>query len=112
MSSTELARELVQHLGPTVVAVTTGVRDEELPGKWSAAGRPVPGDDALQRLQVAHQAWTTIATAEGADVARAWFIGANPRLDEQSPMVAIAAGRFAAVMSAAAAFVDGTDMGD
>jgi len=109
LSSAELARQLVQHLGPTVVAVTAGVRDKKLPYKWSADGGPVPRDGALQRLQVAHRAWVAIATSEGADVARAWFIGANPRLDEQPPFMAIAAGKFKPVMSAAAAFVDGTD---
>ncbi|GAH52627.1 unnamed protein product, partial [marine sediment metagenome] len=34
----------------------------------------------LARLEVAYRAWTTLAAAAGEDVARAWFIGANPRL--------------------------------
>ncbi|MET3862543.1 hypothetical protein ABIE38_003489 [Dietzia sp. 2505] len=109
LSTAELARQLVQHLGPTVVAVLAGVRDKKLPYKWAREGGPVPRDGALQRLQVAHRAWVALATAEGADIARAWFIGANPRLDEQPPFMAIAGGEFREVMSATAAFVDGTE---
>lgn len=109
LPSAELARQLVQHLGSTMVAVLANVRDKKLPYKWSAHAGPTPRTEALQRLQVAHRAWVAIATAEGEDIARAWFIGANPRLDEQPPFMAIGEGRFGAVMGAAAAFVDGTD---
>lgn len=109
LPSAELARQLVQHLGATVVAVLAGVRDKKLPYKWSTPDGPTPRTEALQRLQVAHRAWVAVATAEGEDIARAWFIGANPRLDEQPPFMAISTGAFGSVMSAAAAFVDGTD---
>lgn len=109
LPSSELARQLTQHLGATVVAVLANVRDKKLPYKWSLEGGPTPRTEALQRLQVGHRAWVAVATAEGEDTARAWFIGANPRLDETPPFMAIREGRFQAVMSAAAAFVDGTD---
>lgn len=105
----ELARQLVAHLGPTLVAVLAGVRDRKLPHKWANEGGPTPRAEALQRLQVAHRAWIAVATAEGEDVARAWFIGANPRIDEVPPYVAIRDGKFNKVIAAAAAFVDGTD---
>ena len=105
----ELARQLVQHLGPTLVAVLAGVRDRKLPHKWATEGGPTPRPEALQRLQVAHRAWCAVAGSEGDDVARAWFIGANPRLDEVPPYEAIREGEFRKVMAAAAAFVDGTD---
>lgn len=109
LSSAEIARQLVQHLGPTVVAVLSGVRDKKLPYKWSAEGGPQPRTETMQKLQVAHRAWVAVATAEGADIARAWFIGANPRLDEEPPFIAIRNGQFRQVMSAAATFVDGTE---
>lgn len=105
----ELARQLVAHLGPTLVAVLAGVRDRKLPHKWANEGGPTPRPEALQRLQVAHRAWIAVATAEGEDIARAWFIGANPRLDETPPYLAIRDGEFNKVMAAAAAFVDGSD---
>lgn len=109
LPSAELARQLVSHLGPTLVAAMANVRDRKLPHKWAHEGGPTPRPDALTRLQVAHRAWSTLATAEGDDIARAWFIGANPRLGEMPPYLAIREGEFNRVMAAAAAFVDGTD---
>ncbi|MCC3317551.1 hypothetical protein [Nocardia africana] len=105
----ELARQLVQHLGPTLVALLAGVRDRKLPHKWSHAEGPTPRDAALARLQVAHRCWIILATAEDSDVARSWFIGANPRLGEESPALAIRADRFRETIAAAVAFVDGSD---
>lgn len=105
----ELARQLIAHLGSTVVAALAGARSRTLPHKWATDGGPTPRTEALTRLQVAHRAWSTIATAEGEDIARAWFLGANPRLDETPPYLAIREGAFNKVMAAAAAFVDGTD---
>lgn len=109
LAPAELARQLVQHLGPTLVAVLAGVRDRKLPHKWATEGGPTPRPEALQRLQVAHRAWVAVAGSEGDNVARAWFIGANPRLDEVPPYEAIRDGEFRKAMAAAAAFVDGTD---
>ena len=109
LQSSELARQLVQHLGPTLVALIADVRDRKLPYKWAQADGPRPRDAALQRLQVAHRCWITVATAEGEDTARSWFIGANPRLDEESPAVTIRNGDFRSALIAAVAFVDGTD---
>ena len=39
LSSAELARQLVQHLGPTVVAVAAGVRDKKQIGRASCRER-------------------------------------------------------------------------
>ncbi|QIS17137.1 hypothetical protein [Nocardia terpenica] len=105
----ELARQLVQHLGPTLVALIANVRDRKLPHKWAQADGPRPRDAALVRLQVAHRCWSMLATAEGSDTARSWFIGANPRLGEESPALAIREGRYPEVVAAAVAFVDGSE---
>lgn len=107
LTSVELTRTLVDDLGPTLVAALAGVRDRKLPHKWASDGGPVPRPASLARLQVAHRAWTTIATAESDDIARAWFIGANPHLDETPPYLAIRDGRYDSVIAAAAAFVEG-----
>ncbi|MFF0489299.1 hypothetical protein ACFYTQ_09765 [Nocardia sp. NPDC004068] len=104
----ELARQLVQQLGPTLVALIAGVRDRKLPHKWAQIGGPRPRDAALARLQVAHRCWILLADNESPDVARSWFIGANPRLGEESPAVAIREDRFADVIAAAVTFVEGS----
>lgn len=109
LAPAELVHQLIQHLGATLVAVLADVRDSKLPYKWAKEDGPRPRPGGLQRLQVAHRAWDAVASAEGPDVARAWFIGANPRLDEQPPYLAIRHGQFKQVIHAAAAFVDDTD---
>lgn len=105
----ELVRQLVKHLGPTLVATLANVRDSKLPYKWAKADGPEPRDDAYKRLMAAHRLWTSVSNAENEYVARAWFIGANPRLGEEAPVMVLRAGDISAVMSAGKAFVEGID---
>jgi len=109
LSSHELVRRLNSHLGTTLVATLAGVRDRKLPYKWAVAGGPVPRDEPYRRLQAAHRVWTMISDADNGYIARAWFIGANPRLEEQSPVMRLREGDIPAVMAAAKAFVEGLD---
>lgn len=105
----ELASRLVGHLGPTLVALLAGVKDRKLPNKWARADGPEPRPESQRRLQTALRVWSMIASAEGDHVARAWFIGANPRLGEEAPVICLREGRDADVLAAAAAFVEGID---
>jgi hypothetical protein len=105
----ELVRRLNSHLGPTLVAVLANVRDRKLPSKWAQAEGPEPRYESWQRLQMAHRVWTLISDAENEYVARAWFIGANPRLGEVAPVMKLREGELPEVMSAARAFVEGID---
>lgn len=105
----ELVRQLNSHLGPTLVAALAGVRDTKLPHKWAKAGGPTPQDKSLARLQAAHRAWSMISNADNHSVARAWFIGINPRLGEESPVMALRDDQLKAVIAAATAFVGGVD---
>jgi hypothetical protein len=92
MSIHEVARELNAGLGPTLVAALTGSKDRKLPIRWAHADGPEPGTAFRRRLLLAHRVWTLIAPGETAEVARAWFIGANPFLDEDTPLTAIRGG--------------------
>jgi hypothetical protein len=105
----EMIRQLNSHLGPTLVATLANVRDRKLPHKWAAAGGPEPRPEAYKRLHAAHRIWTMISGAESDHIARAWFIGANPRLAEEAPVMCLREGDLQAVLSAAKAFVAGTD---
>lgn len=105
----ELVRQLNSHLGPTLVATLANVRDSKLPHKWAKAGGPVPRDEHSQRLQAAHRIWSMISTTESESVARQWFIGANPRLGEEAPVMVLREGDVKAVINAAKAFVAGSD---
>ncbi len=104
----EVARRMLGHLGPTLVAALAGGRDRKLPYRWAKADGPEPGDDAKVRLTTAHIVWSLISEADSDYVARAWFIGVNPRLGDEQPYMAIRAGRFAETLAAARAFVEGT----
>lgn len=105
----DVVRELVSHLGGTLVATLANVRDRKLPYKWQKVDGPVPQAPSQARLLAAHQIWTLLAQSDGNDVARAWFIGANPRLDDVQPFMALRNGQLAEVVAAARAFRDGTD---
>jgi hypothetical protein len=103
----EMVRQLNSHLGPTLVATLANVNDRKLPGKWAQPGGVEPRPESLRRLQAAHRCWTTVSMRESDHVARAWFIGANPRLEEVPPVVALREGRVAEVLNAAQSFVEG-----
>ena len=55
---------------------------------------------------VGHRVWHQIASADGNEVARAWFVGSNPTLDESSPIEAIRDGDFQSVIDAAQEFIE------
>jgi len=105
----ELVRQLVSHLGPTLVATLANVRDPKLPHKWARADGPEPRPESYQRLLAAHRIWSKLSTAENDSTARAWFIGANPRLAERSPVLVLREGDVTDVLMAATAFLEGTD---
>ena len=100
----EVVRRLNSHLGATLVAALAGSRDSKLPYRW--AKETTPNTEAEARIRMAHRIWTLIADAESDHVARTWFIGANPLLDEASPVTALREDRLRDVSLAAQAFVE------
>lgn len=105
--SHELVRQLNAGLGPTLVAALAGASSRKQPYEWAKPDGPEPRSAAWNRLQFAHQLWTTLSSEEGPDIARRWFIGGNPLLEESTPVMAIREDRHAAVRRAAQAFIDG-----
>lgn len=106
ISVPELVSQLVSQLGPTIVAAIAGARDRQLPGQWSIDNGMSPEPASLRRLHAAHQIWCAVAAVGGRDIARAWFLGSNPRLNEVPPYLAIRDGEFDEVRSAAGAFIE------
>lgn len=105
----ETTRQLVSGLGVTAVSFLAGAKDSKQASKWQRADGPNPRDKAAARLIAAHRAWQTLASAENEYVARNWFIGANPRLGERSPLEVLREGEVTLTLQAAQAFVEGTD---
>ncbi|MGZ0069471.1 hypothetical protein [Microbacterium arborescens] len=103
----DIVRALNATLGSTLVAALSGSKDRELPNRWAKPDGPEPGDQFATRLQFAHRQWTILAAADGGQVAREWFIGGNPLLNEATPITAIREDRHDAVARAVAAFIAG-----
>lgn len=102
----EMVRQLNSALGATLVAALAGNRDRKISYRWAREDGPVPKDESVARLQLAHRAWSVLSAAEGEHVARMWFIGANPWLGEVSPVEAIRDNRSREVMNAVTAMIE------
>jgi hypothetical protein len=105
----ETTRQLLSHLGLTAVSFLSGAKDSKQASRWAKAESSEPRPETRKRLLAAHRIWTDVSTAESDYIARNWFIGANPRLGEISPLEALRDGNVQEVLDAAAAFVSGTD---
>lgn len=103
----DIVRELNGALGPTLVAGLSGSKDRKLPIRWAKADGPEPRTDAARRLTFAHRQWTLLAAADGEHVARQWFIGGNPQLNENTPITAIREDRHEDVANAVESFITG-----
>lgn len=108
MGLREVVRQLNSHLGPTLVAAAAGVKDRGLPTKWARLDGPEPRPAAQTRLLKAHALFFSIARSESEHIARAWMIGSNPLLDDDTPITAIREDRFKEVTAAANAFLEGS----
>ncbi|AMB42030.1 hypothetical protein [[Arthrobacter] sp. ATCC 21022] len=103
----QVVKALNDVLGSTLVAALTGSKDRKQPIRWAKPNGPKPSTDFTRRLQLAHRLWTSLEQAEGEHIARGWFIGGNPLLDEDTPLTAIREDRAKEVTAAAASFIEG-----
>lgn len=101
----EVAHALVQGLGPTLVAALTGSKDRKLPSKWAKPDGPNPSADFVRRLQLGHRVWVALSASETEHVARQWFLGGNPLLQEDTPITAIREDRGGEVIEAVEYFL-------
>jgi hypothetical protein len=97
---------LEEVLGRKLVAALAGVADPKAVGRW-ASGERSPRPAAEEKLRVAYQVFRLLLAEESKHTIRAWFIGLNPQLNDESPVMVIRAGRFQEVMVAAKAYVSG-----
>jgi hypothetical protein len=105
-----LVKELCEILGPKLVAYIAGVREVRAVRQWSSGARearpPVP-----ERLRFALQVALLLSRHDSPAVARAWFQGLNPQLDDRSAARLLRSDDLdevgPLVLSAARAFVSG-----
>lgn len=101
----ELVRILNENVGATVVQTMAAAKDRTMPSRW-AKGGTTPQRDTQARLRLGYRVWKTVESTEGPDVALAWLMGANPRLDEELPVLFISELKTREVLGAAEAFVN------
>lgn len=113
MSTTEATvsqkvKFITSKLGPTLVAATIGLRDRRAISHYSENLQEVLNSEQKIRLDELLKIWNMVAPVEGDDIARAWFIGANPWLGDESAVTALREDRFTQVTAAARAMVEDT----
>ncbi|RIR81951.1 hypothetical protein D2E65_09325 [Mycobacteroides abscessus] len=100
----QIAQFLSSNLGPTLTAYIAGV-DKRTIARYVNGDKP--REDSETRLRAAYQIFNLINEVEANHTVRAWFMGMNPQLDDESPAESLAAGDFRGTMAAARAFVAG-----
>jgi len=98
-----LVRSLQDVLGQQLVAVIAQVSDSKAVGKW-AKGERSPHPETERRLRDAFYVVQLLLQYESTAVARAWFLGMNPDLDDRSPALVLAE-RPQDVLKAARSFI-------
>lgn len=94
---------LKEHLGPNVTAFIAG-RDASTVGRWAKGDGQQPSDQIERRLRAAFQVFQTLNEDNSSHVVRAWFIGMNPQLADETPAEVLKDDRHREVMAAARAF--------
>lgn len=102
----DIAQFLQETLGQSLVAYLAGVGHAKVVAGW-AERKHAPRGEAEQRLRIAFQVFHMLQEEDAPPTVRAWFVGLNPQLDDDSPANAIREGRFKDVLVAARAFLAG-----
>ncbi|MBN1527956.1 MAG: hypothetical protein JW895_02785 [Thermoleophilaceae bacterium] len=102
----DVAAFLQDALGQKLVAYMAGVADAKAVGRW-ASGERSPRAETERRLRDAQYIFRLLVTKESPYTVRAWFVGLNPQLDDESPAAAIREGRTRDAVVAAKAFLAG-----
>ncbi|MEU3226212.1 XRE family transcriptional regulator [Streptomyces sp. NPDC006976] len=102
----QMAQLLQDTFSQRVAALIAGIEDPKQVGRW-ARSQNTPRIDSENRMRAACQVFAFISDCENQHIARAWMLGMNPQLDDDSPIEAIAEGRFKEAMAAARSFQRG-----
>lgn len=102
-----LTKTLQSHLGQSLLAVIVDAQPRTIARWISQESAPSAATEKL--LRDVAQVFDVITTVDTPQVARAWFMGMNPQLDDNSPAEVLAenAGATRAVMAAARTYVAG-----
>jgi hypothetical protein len=99
----DVAAALQEHLGQALLGVIVDKNVRTLARWANATVRPPHASEKLLRDTL--QVFELLTSVDSPDVARAWFMGMNPQLDDASPVEALSDGRSRDVMVAARAYI-------
>lgn len=102
----QIVQYLDEVLGRKLVATLAGVKDQKAVAQW-ATGERAPRTGTEERLRCGYQIFRLLMAAEAPHTVRAWFIGLNPQLNDESPILVIQEDRFREAMVAARAYISG-----
>lgn len=105
VGDSDLVSAVVSKLGTRLVCFVVD-KDKSTVSRWKSGDTAVP-DEASKRLRLVYQIFRLLEGSESDHTIRAWFIGMNPQLDDDSPLEAIEAGRYKDSLVAARAFLAG-----
>lgn len=94
---------LVRHLGSHLVAVIANVTLETV-NRWTKGTSSNPRAVNERRIREAYRILLELTAVDSPHTVRAWFMGANPELGDESPAEALAADRFKETLAAARSF--------
>jgi hypothetical protein len=99
----EVTKQLIRLLGQTLTAFMVNVTAGRTVVRWAdGENLPSKNSDVQEKLRTAFQVTELLTAAfASSDVAKAWLIGLNPRLDDMRPVEAIREGRLREVIAAA-----------
>jgi rhodanese-related sulfurtransferase len=84
----DVTRALQTILGPQLVALVAGVRDPRAVRAWGRGSRQ-PSAQAVARLRGAWAVTQVLLEREAPDTIQAWFIGMDPFLDDEPPVLVL-----------------------
>ena len=103
---TEMVKFLDEVLTKKLVAYMCDVKEAKTVARW-ANGENRPNASTEERLRAIYTVFEMLQAEESPHTVRAWFIGLNPQLDDESPARAMREGRTKDVLVAAKAWVAG-----
>lgn len=101
----EVADSLQRLLTARLVAYIAGVKDVKTVSRWASGEIGEVRLESERRLRAAYEVMTLLSRFDGPGTVRAWFIGMNPHLADDSPADAIHEGRLQETLGAAKSFV-------
>ncbi|MDR1431420.1 MAG: hypothetical protein LBI99_04795 [Propionibacteriaceae bacterium] len=97
--------ELAHALGVGLVALVAGVARETV-SRWRNGSQSHPRAVSERRVREAFRIYRDLREVDSNHTIRAWFMGSNPYLGDESPAEVLAKGEVVAVLAAARAFRD------